>query len=113
FSGWDTHSNNFRSCRDSLLPQLDTGLAALLNGLQQRGLLDSTTVFVTGEFGRTPKVNARAGRDHWPRAFSVLMAGGGVRGGQVIGESDATGSEPAGEAITPDDLARSFYHSLG
>lgn len=113
FSGWDTHSNNFRSTRDSLLPQLDQGLAALLSTLEARGLLDTTTVLVTGEFGRTPKINDRAGRDHWPRAFSILLAGGGVRGGQVIGASDEHGAGPAGEPITPEAVAASVYHSLG
>jgi uncharacterized protein DUF1501 len=113
FGGWDTHANNFRQSRESLLPQLDQGLAALLNTLAARGLLESTTVFVTGEFGRTPKINERAGRDHWPRAMFVLLAGGGVRGGQVIGASDEKGMGPAGEVITPDQVAASFYHSLG
>ncbi len=113
FGGWDTHSGNFKKCKEELLPQLDQGLAAMLAALDQRGLLASTTVFVTGEFGRTPKINARAGRDHWPRAFSILMAGGGVKGGQVIGASDEKGMGPAGEPITPDQVAATFYHSLG
>jgi hypothetical protein len=113
FGGWDTHSGNFKKCKDELLPQLDQGLAAMLGMLSQRGLLDSTMVVVTGEFGRTPKINARAGRDHWPRAFSVLVAGGGARGGQVIGASDEKGMGPAGEPITPDQVAASFYHALG
>ena len=113
FSGWDTHSGNFKKCQESLLPQLDQGLSALLDQLEARGLLQSTTVMVLGEFGRTPKINPRAGRDHWPRAFSVLMAGGGVRGGQVIGASDEKGMGPANEPITPDQVAASFYHSLG
>lgn len=113
FSGWDTHSNNFGNLKEKLLPQFDQGLAALFGHLELRGLLASTAVFVTGEFGRTPKVNPKAGRDHWPRASCVLMAGGGARGGQVIGASDATGSAPAGDAITPDQLAASFYHALG
>jgi hypothetical protein len=113
FGGWDTHSGNFKKCREELLPQLDQGLAALLNALSQRGLLGSTAVVVTGEFGRTPKINARAGRDHWPRAFCVLMAGGGVRGGQVIGGSDEKGMGPSSEPITPDQVAGTFYHSLG
>jgi hypothetical protein len=113
FTGWDTHANHFRKSQDELLPQFDQGLAALLSHLAQRGLLDSTTVFVTGEFGRTPKINARAGRDHWPRAFSVLLAGGGVRGGQTIGASDENGMGPLSDPITPDQIAASFYHSLG
>lgn len=113
FGGWDTHAGNFRKSKEELLPQLDEGLAALLSTLEARGLLDTTAVLVTGEFGRTPKINARAGRDHWPRAFSVLMAGGGVTGGQVIGASDEHGMGPAGEPITPDQVAASFYHTLG
>ena len=113
FGGWDTHSGNFKKCKEELLPQLDQGLAAMLTALDQRGLLSSTTVLVTGEFGRTPKINAKAGRDHWPRAFSVLMAGGGVKGGQVLGASDDNGMGPAGTPITPDQVAATFYHSLG
>lgn len=113
FGGWDTHSGNFKKCKESLLPQLDQGLAALFNHLQMRGLLESTMVLVTGEFGRTPKINPKAGRDHWPRAFSVLMAGGGVRGGQILGASDDKGQGPAGDPITPEQVAASFYHALG
>lgn len=113
FSGWDTHSGNFRKCKESLLPRFDQGLAALLTHLEKRGRLESTIVLAVGEFGRTPKINEKAGRDHWPRSFCALFAGGGVRGGQVIGASDATGSEPADEAITPEEIAASFYHGLG
>ncbi len=113
FSGWDTHSNNFGKSRDSLLPELDQGLSALVSRLDAQGLLASTSILVTGEFGRTPKINARAGRDHWPRAFSVLMAGGGIRGGQVLGASDDQGMGPAAEPITPDQVAATFYHTLG
>jgi hypothetical protein len=113
FGGWDTHANNFKSTRDNLLPQLDEGLASLLTGLRSRGLLDTTSVYVTGEFGRTPKVNERAGRDHWPRAMFSLLAGGGIKAGQVVGASDAKGMEPDGKGFTPDDVAASFYHSLG
>ena len=95
--GWDTHQDNFTRLKTNLLPKLDTGLAALFNGLEQKGLLESTVVFVTGEFGRTPKINTRSaegGRDHYPRCMFMLMAGGGMRGGQVIGESDDTGIGP-------------------
>jgi hypothetical protein len=77
------------------------------------GPMRSTSVFVTREFGRTPKINKRADRDHWPRAFFTLLAGGGMKGGQVIGASDDKGMGPAGEPITPDQVAASFYHSLG
>ncbi len=114
--GWDTHQDNWTRLKTNLLPKLDTGLAALFNGLEQKGLLESTVVFVTGEFGRTPKINTRSaegGRDHYPRCMFMLLAGGGVRGGQVIGESDDTASAPRNEAITPDDVAASFYHALG
>ena len=113
FTGWDTHANNFKSLQTGLLPQLDTGLSALLAGLRDRGLLDTTTVYVVGEFGRTPKINDKAGRDHWPRAMTALLAGGGIKGGQVIGASDAKGMGPATEGYTPDQLAASFYHTLG
>jgi hypothetical protein len=113
FNGWDTHGDNFRALKNKQLPQLDEGLAALFATLAERGLLESTSVFVTGEFGRTPKVNPRAGRDHWPRAMFVLLAGGGMKTGQVIGASDDKAMGPSGEGITPDQVAASFYHSLG
>ena len=86
----------------------------MLIGLEERGLLESTVVYVTGEFGRTPKINKeRNGRDHYPRNMFMLMAGGGVRGGQVIGTSDDKGTLPADEGRSPDDVAASFYHALG
>lgn len=110
--GWDMHQGIFDRLSKSL-PSLDQGLSSLLVTLAERGLLDTTSVIVTGEFGRTPKVNARGGRDHWPRAMFVLLAGGGMKTGQVIGASDAKGEGPANEAITPDDVAASLYHSLG
>jgi hypothetical protein len=113
---WDTHADNFTQLKTKLLPQLDAGLAGLFNALSDKGLLDSTSVFVTGEFGRTPKINQRSaegGRDHYPRAMFCLLAGGGMRGGQIIGESDATAAGPKSEAITPDDVAASFFKSLG
>ena len=114
--GWDTHTDNFTRLRENLLPKLDNGLAALFNGLSQRGLLDETAVYVTGEFGRTPKINTRSaegGRDHYPRCMFMLMAGGGVRGGQVVGESDETAAGPKADGISPDDVAASFYKNLG
>lgn len=113
FGGWDTHSNNFKQCQESLLPQLDQGLSALFVTLAERGLLDSTVVYVTGEFGRTPKINDKAGRDHWPRAMFALFAGGGIRGGRVLGASNDQGQEPAAEGYSPDQLAATFYHALG
>jgi len=112
--GWDTHVDNWTKLRDTQLPPLDEGLAALFTGLEQKGLLESTTVFVTGEFGRTPKINRqRGGRDHFARCMFMLMGGGGVRGGQVIGGSDARGETPTGPAYAPDDAAATFYHTLG
>lgn len=112
--GWDTHQDNFARLKDSLLPKLDNGLAALFNGLHTKGMLDSTGVFVTGEFGRTPKINGRGGRDHYPRCMTMLMAGGGVRGGQVVGESDEKATLPKdGVGIKPDDAAASFFYNLG
>jgi uncharacterized protein (DUF1501 family) len=110
--GWDTHSNNFDSLK-KLLPTLDTGLAGLFAALESKGLFASTTVFVTGEFGRTPKVNQRAGRDHYPRSMFCLLAGGGIKCGQVVGESDAKAEAPKDKPISPDDVAATFYKSLG
>jgi hypothetical protein len=113
--GWDTHDNNFEQLKNKLLPELDGGLAGLLIALDLKGLLKSTAVFVTGEFGRTPKISRqRVGRDHYPRAMFVILAGGGMKCGQLIGGSDAKGEAPAkGDGISPDDVAASFYHSLG
>jgi len=111
--GWDTHNDNFNQLKNGKAGVLDDGLSALFTGLAERGLLESTAVMVTGEFGRTPKINVRAGRDHWARAMFVLLAGGGMKNGQVIGASDDKGMGPANEAITPDMIAASFYHSLG
>lgn len=111
--GWDMHRNVFETLKSGRLAQLDTGLSALFNTLALKGLLDSTAVFVTGEFGRTPKINPNVGRDHWPRAMFCLMAGGGMKGGQVIGASDDHGMGPASTPITPDAVAGSFYRALG
>ena len=111
--GWDTHNDNWNRLKDRNLPALDAGLSGLYRALDEKGLLESTSVFVTGEFGRTPKINQRVGRDHYPRAMFCLMAGGGMQGGQVIGASDAKGEGPKDRAISPDDVAASFMHSLG
>ncbi|HTN00865.1 MAG TPA: DUF1501 domain-containing protein [Planctomycetaceae bacterium] len=112
--GWDTHNDGWTRLKNNLLPPLDAGLSALLNGLHQKGLLESTAVFVTGEFGRTPKINTqRVGRDHYARAMFMLMAGGGVKPGRVIGASDEKGLGPVGDGHSPDDVAASFYHNLG
>ncbi len=111
--GWDTHSDNFNTLKNRNLPTLDAGLSGLFSALQMKGLLDSTVVFVTGEFGRTPKINQRGGRDHYPRAMFTLLAGGGIRTGQVVGASDAKGEGPESRALTPDDIAATFYRALG
>lgn len=112
--GWDTHQNNFRELKNQLLPPWDQGLAGLLADLHDRGLLENTVVWCTGEFGRTPTINDKgAGRDHWARAMSMLYAGCGIRGGQVIGETDKTASEPVGDSHSPDDAAASFYRAIG
>ncbi|MBI1371471.1 MAG: DUF1501 domain-containing protein [Phycisphaera sp.] len=112
--GWDTHQDNFNKLKDTNLPKLDGGLAGLFNALHAKGLLDSTSVMVSGEFGRTPKINQRGGRDHYPRAMFCLLAGGGMKGGQVIGASNDLGTGPADDVgISPDNVAASFYHSLG
>lgn len=110
---WDTHQQNFKTLKNTLLPQFDQGLSAMFSTLRDKGLSDSTAVLVTGEFGRTPKINGTAGRDHWPRAMFSLMAGGQVRSGQVLGASDATASEPVDGGWSPDDIAASFYRNIG
>jgi uncharacterized protein (DUF1501 family) len=91
----------------------DQGVSALVEDLDQRGLLESTLVIVMGEFGRTPKINAMGGRDHWSDAFSVVLAGGGVRGGQVIGATDEQGAHPKDRPVTPEELIHSIYVLLG
>jgi len=111
--GWDTHNDNFTQLKNTKCGVLDEGLAALFTSLSERGLLETTVVVVTGEFGRTPKINARAGRDHWPRAMFVLIAGGGMKNGQVIGASDDKGQGPASKGISPEMVASSVYHALG
>ncbi|MGB0582646.1 MAG: DUF1501 domain-containing protein, partial [Limisphaerales bacterium] len=111
--GWDTHQQNFRELRTRLLPSFDRSFAAFLRTLEDKGLRESTAVMVTGEFGRTPKVNTTAGRDHWPRAMFSLMTGGEVNCGQVLGASDEKGTGPAAGGWSPDDLAASFYQNIG
>jgi hypothetical protein len=110
---WDTHGNNFNRLRDDLLPPLEQALPALLDDLADRGLLDSTLVVQLSEFGRTPKLNKNSGRDHYPRCYSVALAGGGVRGGQVYGRSDRHAAEPADLPVTPADLHATIFHALG
>lgn len=110
---WDTHKDNFNTLKNRLVPPMEQAYAALLDDLEERGLLDSTLVIWMGEFGRTPKINADVGRDHWPGCYSVLMAGGGIRGGQVVGASDAIGSYPKERPITPADIHATVYAALG
>ncbi len=111
--GWDTHQDNFNKLGRELLPRLDQSLSALMDRLGGKGLLDSTAILITGEFGRTPKVNGNSGRDHWARAMCSMLTGGSVNGGQVIGATDAKAEGPVGEGFTPDDLAASFFQNIG
>jgi uncharacterized protein (DUF1501 family) len=116
---WDCHADGgslastLDDYRRTLCPAFDAACSALLEDLKQRGLLDSTLVLAMGEFGRTPLINSRGGRDHWPGVWSVLLAGGGVRGGQVVGSSDHLGAEPTDRPTTPAEVAATVYHALG
>jgi len=110
---WDTHAQNAERMEDVLAPQFDVGFSALVEDLDQRGLLDETLVVAIGEFGRTPKINGKGGRDHWGKVFSFAMAGAGISGGQVYGASDKTGGEPIRDRLTPGDLTASIFHLLG
>ena len=112
YGAWDCHVDVKNSTLDQM-PALDHGIAGLIEDLDNRGMLDSTIVWVTTEFGRTPKVNKDAGRDHWARCYSNLIAGGGFTRGQVYGKSDATGAEPASDAVLLEDLLFTIYHQLG
>jgi hypothetical protein len=111
--GWDTHASNFACLQGELLPLLDQGLSALVDDLAQRGRLDETLVVCMGEFGRTPIINKQAGRDHWGPCGSVLLAGGGVRGGRVVGSSDRHGAYPSESPLDPADVQATIYHALG
>lgn len=110
---WDTHKDNFNLLKNTLVPPMEQAYAALLDDLEERGLLDTTLVVWMGEFGRSPKINEDGGRDHWPSCYSVLMAGGGIRGGQVIGASDSTGAVPKERPTTPADIHATMYAALG
>jgi len=112
-SGWDTHQNQFTRMRTELLPTLDRALPALIEDLDARGLLDETVVYCVGEFGRTPRVDANGGRDHWPQAMAALVAGGGFRRGHVHGATDRHGTAPSEGACTPADVAATVFHLLG
>ena len=111
-NGWDTHQNNFDSCR-RLSGQADAGFANLVRDLRDRNRLDRTLILWTGEFGRTPRINANTGRDHYPRAFSIAMAGGGVRGGRVIGSTSDGGNDITNRPVGVPDLFCTICHALG
>ncbi len=112
YGGWDMHSN-VKDGMQGQLPVFDQAFAALIRDLERTGLLDSTLVMVSSEFGRTPKVNATAGRDHWPKVFSVVLAGGGIKKGFVYGKSDATATEPDEDPLSVEDLAMTVYKQIG
>ncbi|MFP6675659.1 MAG: DUF1501 domain-containing protein [Pirellulaceae bacterium] len=118
--GWDTHGNNFNCLQHNLLPEFDRAYSALIEDLSDRGLLDETLVMVTSEMGRRPKIGdprsggvAGAGRDHWTKSMSVLLAGGGIRGGQVYGSTDKFGEEPKDNPVGPEDIAQTVYAARG
>ncbi|MBP3959751.1 DUF1501 domain-containing protein [Gemmata sp. G18] len=112
YGGWDLHNDIINGTK-SQLPQFDQAFATLITDLKQRGLFDSTLIMVSSEFGRTPKINGTAGRDHWPKVFSVVLAGGGIKKGFIYGKSDATASEPDEDGLTVEDLAHTVYDCLG
>jgi hypothetical protein len=112
-STWDTHRRNFPNLKENLLPYTDRAVAALLDDLSESGLLENTLVVMTGEFGRTPVINKDAGRDHWGPVMTVFFAGGGVRGGSVVGASDRLGAYPAAEQQTTENLSATIYDALG
>ncbi len=110
---WDTHRKNTMSLRDLLVPPLDHGLSALLKDLERRGMLENTLVVVATEFGRTPRINVMAGRDHWPQAFSIVMAGGGLKAGLAVGETDKQAAYVVDRPVTPADMAATVLTVLG
>jgi uncharacterized protein (DUF1501 family) len=110
---WDTHVLGFESLRLGFLPRWDQAYSALIEDLEQRGLLESTMVIAWGEFGRTPRVNNDAGRDHYPNVFSAALAGGPIKPGRVVGESDSRGAFPRTNAKTPQDVLATMYRFLG
>ncbi len=112
-SNWDTHDNNFNVLKKQLLPSFDAAIPTLFRDLHDRGMLDSTLVVITGEFGRTPRINANAGRDHWGPVFTLTLGGGGIKGGRVIGKSDARAERPASDPHGPEDLSATICHLLG
>ena len=110
---WDTHKENFPRLKKNLVPQMEIAYAALLDDLEERGLLDSTLVVWMGDFGRTPTINKDAGRDHWPGCYSMVLTGGGIRGGQVVGQSDKQGAYPHVRPVTPADIHATIFAALG
>jgi hypothetical protein len=112
YGSWD-HHGNIKSGIESQLGPVDQGVAALLDDLKERGMLDRTLVLLTTEFGRTPKINPQSGRDHWPRVFSIMMAGGGIKAGLVHGASDSLGGEPEENPVTVEDFAATVYKLIG
>ncbi len=112
-SNWDTHDGNFATLKNSLLPQFDSAVSNLFKDLADRGMLETTLVIVTGEFGRTPRINKNAGRDHWGPGFTVLVGGGGIHGGRIVGSTDARAERPASDPYGPEDLSATAYHLLG
>lgn len=110
---WDTHYNNFHVLKNQLLPKLDGAMSGLLRDLDDRGMLEKTLVLVTGEFGRTPRINQFAGRDHWGPSSAIAMAGGGIRGGTIVGASDERAEKPATTPYRPEDLAATIYDTMG
>jgi uncharacterized protein (DUF1501 family) len=110
---WDTHDNNFQMLRHWLLPYLDRSVSALLDDLTARGMMDDTLVVVMGDMGRTPKVNGRAGRDHWPQAGFALLFGAGIHPGTVYGSTDSQAAFPKDLPVTPGDMCATMYHLLG
>lgn len=111
---WDTHTDNFRKLKHQLLPPMDQGVSALIDDLHERGLSERTLLIVMGEFGRTPRINKQAGRDHWANCYSILLTGGGIRPGQVYGRSDRSGAYPiSGRVFTPADICATVYQCLG
>ena len=113
YGGWDHHTNIFPSLKDKALPKLDQGLAALMEDLHDRGSIENTLVICLGEFGRTPKVNTRGGRDHWSFAMSVMMGGAGIPGGQIVGATDLKGYYANENVYAPEDFAASLYTKMG
>lgn len=112
-SNWDTHDGNFNTLRKDLLPLLDPAMATLFADLSERGMLEKTLVLITGEFGRTPRINKNAGRDHWGPAFTIALGGGGIQGGRVVGASDERAERPADTPYGPEDLAATLFHQMG